>query len=305
MLHLPPGAAPAAESPLAFLDTIDLAGVPHFQLDAVPASPRTTHAAAHVGVRPGGITFRGHSRGVQHHPGFSGGVAHYDLRKVPAAAPRADESDEDEFYHPPAKKLTAQMEKKKNREKRRRHDINLRFAELSELLEEISDGKDPKTNNRAELIGRAIDTIRKNKRERDEMAVKEEAAKKARAATTPSQFQANPDPAHPLMFVVPTAPPAANSTCNSSQAPSCMVYSVPLSSSGSYNLPSASSLSSILQIPVTSSGLVTFGQKDQNQNGQVLKKGKALDDDLKKAFTIPARPRSTTAEAEPTIAPCA
>ena len=63
------------------------------------------------------------------------------------------------------------------------------------------------------------------------------------------------------MFVVPTAPPAANSTCNSSQAPSCMVYSVPLSSSGSYNLPSASSLSSILQIPVTSSGLVTFGQK--------------------------------------------
>ena len=129
----------------------------------------------------------------------------------------------------------------------------------------------------------------------------------ARASTSnPSQFQANQGAAHPLMFVVPTAPPASadsSGSSSSSQTPSCMVYSVPLSSSGSYNLPSASSLSSILQIPVTSSGLVTFG--GQNDSGKALKKGKVLEEDLKKAFTIPERPKGTSAENEPTIAPCA
>ena len=59
------------------------------------------------------------------------------------------------------------MEKKKCREKKRRQDVNSRFSELAELLDEIKPLREgeKKHSNRADLIKRAIDVLRAQRKE--------------------------------------------------------------------------------------------------------------------------------------------
>ncbi|GMH57071.1 hypothetical protein TrVE_jg10859 [Triparma verrucosa] len=298
---------------LAFLSEIDLQGI-----EPAPISlPRPAQAQR---------------AGIQH------SVSSSMPRTTVNSSYQEDDDDEDVgTYDEKQHKVVKRMEKKKCREKKRRQDVNDKFNELTALLDEISPIEaTKKTTNRAELITRSIDVIKKLKNDLDtsfrhkrakvsesDDVTKTQSPSSAQPETpTPTSAPSNPNPTaaapdssgrHPLMIVVPVASKDSGDETSKNAPPACMVYPVPFYN-GSYDLPSTTALSGILNVPVTSSGLVEFDEATkpsslvaENKPLAKITIQKATEAEERKKYIVPGVKKGGAEEpsASPSFAPCA
>ncbi|GMH48136.1 hypothetical protein TL16_g00226 [Triparma laevis f. inornata] len=228
------------------------------------------------------------------------GCFHHSVQ--PPAPADSDEDDDDTGNDDEKqRKVVKRMEKKKCREKKRRQDVNDKFNDLTALLDEISPIESTKkTTNRAELITRSIEVIQKLQSDLD---IASRHSKRAKLSETSDATQ-----------------PQATTYSDSSGAtkkddpPACMVYPVPFYN-GSYDIPSTAALSGILNVPVTSSGLVEFDEATkpsavvaQDKPLAKITIRKTTEAEERKKYIVPSVQKNNKEEepsSSPSIAPCA
>ncbi|GMH68859.1 hypothetical protein TrLO_g14925 [Triparma laevis f. longispina] len=118
------------------------------------------------------------------------------------------------------------------------------------------------------------------------------------------------------MIVVPVASKQSDSSgaTKKDDPPACMVYPVPFYN-GSYDIPSTAALSGILNVPVTSSGLVEFDEATkpsavvaQDKPLAKITIQKTTEAEERKKYIVPSVQKNNKEEepsSSPSIAPCA